>query len=211
VKTRSIVTAVALTAAFASSACSKKDGTEAGASTEGAASAEGTATPQPGSPIDAAPAKATETTRFQGEGFSIPIPEHYTAVTDEVRANLSKQLGQAIDGVLVKDRRDGGFTPSIVVTRVAASDVDPSDVKTCETAAAEMTKVVGATSKAPATSKTYPFGKTCQFEIGDAQQHAIQTIVYVDKDFWTLTCNSSPQAIELGRSECEQVLAGFGR
>lgn len=191
--------------------CSKKDGTEPAASAEtstAASSKAGASTPETG-PADAAAAEPSA--RFTGEGFSLPIPNGFTAVESQVRGNLSKEMGQSVDAVLVKDRREGGFLPSIVLTRIAASDVAPADVKTCQEAATTMSQLVGAEIKAPAKMVSYSFGKTCQFEMGDKEQHAIQTIVYLDKSFWTLTCNVSPSAIESGRAECEMVLAGFGR
>lgn len=157
------------------------------------------------------PAKADTHDRFNGDGFSLPIPEHYTAVTDEVRAKIRKQTGQQVDAALAKDSRDDGFRSSIVVTRIASNDIEPGDVKTCEVAAAQMAKAVGANVKNSPKAVSYGYGKSCQFEMGDDKQHAIQTIVYVDKNFWTMACNVSSKSLDKGRKECEQALAGFGR
>ena len=186
----------------------KQDGDEAKA---------GSATPvapakaePPAAKAEPPAAKAEPPARFKGNGFSVPIPEHYSAVKDDVRSYLSKQIGQEVDAVLVKDTRDGGFRSSIVVTKIASNEVNPGDVKTCEVAAEQMGKAVGTKVQGAAKAVSYGYGKSCQFEMGDDSQHAIQTIVYVGKTYWTMTCNASPKALDTSRKECEQALAGFG-
>jgi hypothetical protein len=94
---------------------------------------------------------------------------------------------------------------SIVFTLVQATDIDPETA--CKESAEAMAKAVGAEAQTPKEVE-FPFGKTCQFEMGDDKQQAIQTVAFVDKKFWTITCNFDPRD-EASPKECTEVLTGF--
>ena len=117
--------------------------------------------------------------------------------------DLSKKMGQPVHAIMTKPRAaPGHFVTSIVVSPVPTSDFNPETI--CAEVADLTAKIVGAKAEAPKLVE-FPFGKTCQFEMGDEKQQAIQTVVYLETKFWTVTCNfdrrdtSSPK-------ECDEVL-----
>jgi hypothetical protein len=156
-----------------------------------------------------APAKPVEPeapTKLVRADFTAPIPAGYKILPDETLADIAKEMGQTVDGVLTKPRAaPDHFVTSVVFTVVESTEVEPTTV--CTEAAEAMAKAAGATAQAPKEIE-FPFGKTCQFQMGDEKQQAIQTIAFVDKKFWTVTCNFDPRD-EASPKECNEILTGF--
>jgi hypothetical protein len=154
--------------------------------------------------------KKQDPNRFAGDGFSMPIPSGYRAAGPEMIAELDK-TDQKVDAALFADKVGERFRPSIVVTRVATADVDAASGKACEEIAAPAREIGGVKIITPPERVEYPFGKTCQLEMGDAKQHAIQTIAYVGDTYWTITCNMDPHERDARGKDCQEVLRGFGK
>jgi hypothetical protein len=167
-----------------------------------AVGSEPAAQPEPTKPE----APAVAATTLETDDFTVPIPAGFEAMTKEKLADLSKQFGQEIAGVLIKPRASPDhFVSSFVFTLIASEKEDP--MEGCAQLAEEMAKATGAKAETPKQVE-FSFGKTCQLEMGDEKQRAIQTIVFVGKKWWTLTCNHDPSD-EASPKECNEVLAGF--
>ena len=152
------------------------------------------------------PAEPAAPSKLETADFSVPIPAGYQILGANKLAAIAGKTGQSIDGVLTKPKAAADhFATSIVFTVIPATDVNPQTA--CAEVSTEMAKATG-TKAQPPKDVEFPFGKTCQFEMGDDTQKAIQTIAFVEKKFWTVTCNFDPRD-EASPKECNEVLTGF--
>lgn len=162
-------------------------------------------------PKKAAPASATKVSKEAGRvktaSFTMPLPAGYKRVPQPAVDKMSQQSKQKVEVALFKPRAQPDyFITSIVVTKVATTEMDPKDEKACAQAAALSAKAAAVKSSGAKIIKL-PIGRTCQFEMGD-KHRAIQTVVYLGKAQWTVTCNFDSRDTP-SRSECAQVLNGF--
>jgi hypothetical protein len=158
---------------------------------------------QPEPMKDAEPAAAT---RLETDDFTVPIPAGFKAYEKEKLAGLSAQVEQEVAGVLIKPRAaPDHFVTTFIFTLIASDTGEPTEG--CALIAKEMAKEPGVEAETPKLVE-FPFGKTCQFEMGNDKQSAIQTIVFVGKKWWTLTCNFDPRD-EASSKECNEVLTDF--
>lgn len=144
---------------------------------------------------DDAPARA------KGPGFSVPIPAGYT--------NMSGKFPNAAVALAGQRSQPGWFVPSIVVTAIPPSTppVVPSDVAMCKATAAQLAAITKS-SIGRAEIIDGPMGKTCQFEIHNAKQAALGTIVAGKSSMWMVTCNRDPR--DAGAiAVCAQTIAAF--
>lgn len=143
--------------------------------------------------------------------FRFKVPTDYELIPQYQLKKMSEGLSdvkQAPEVAMSKPKtKQEYFKTSVVFTKIPVQDVPAKSKELCDAAATAMAEKLGVETS-PTKRLMLPLGETCQFELEAENRLAVQTVVYLGSDSWTVTCNFDRRDTS-SRQECDEVLHSF--